>query len=56
MVSRAERSAFGDWWWTVDRSLLAGLVHAGFPFVADDIVPLEEGSGLVWPVPLAISI
>lgn len=37
-------------------SLLAGLVHAGFPFVADDIVPLEEGSGLVWPVPLAISL
>ena len=25
MVSRAERSAFGDWWWTVDRSLLACL-------------------------------
>jgi hypothetical protein len=37
-------------------SLLAGLVHAGFPFMADDIVPLEEGSGLVWPVRLAISI
>jgi Coenzyme PQQ synthesis protein D (PqqD) len=37
-------------------SLLAGLVHAGFPFVADDIVPLEERSGLVWPVRLAISI
>jgi Coenzyme PQQ synthesis protein D (PqqD) len=37
-------------------SFLAGLVHAGFPFMADDIVPLEEGSRLVWPVPLAISI
>jgi hypothetical protein len=37
-------------------SLLAGLVHAGFPFIADDIVPLEERSGLVWPVRLAISI
>ena len=37
-------------------SLLAGLVHAGFPFMSDDIVPLEEGSGLVWPVRLAISI
>ena len=37
-------------------SLLAGLVHAGFPLVADDIVPLEERSGLVWPVRLAISI
>ena len=37
-------------------SLLAGLVHAGFPFVADDILPLEAGSKLVQPVPLAISI
>lgn len=37
-------------------SLLAGLLHAGFPFLADDIVPLQEGSGLIWPVRLAISI
>jgi hypothetical protein len=37
-------------------SLLAGLVHAGLPFVADDILPLEQRSGLVWPVRLAISI
>jgi hypothetical protein len=37
-------------------TLLAGLVDAGFAFVADDIVPLEEGTGLVRPVPLAISI
>jgi Coenzyme PQQ synthesis protein D (PqqD) len=37
-------------------TLLAGLVHAGFTFVADDIVPLEEGTGLVRPVRLAISI
>jgi hypothetical protein len=37
-------------------TLLAGLVHAGLAFVADDIVPLEKGTGLVWPVPLAISI
>jgi hypothetical protein len=37
-------------------TLLAGLVHAGFAFVADDIVPLEEGTGLVRPVPLAMSI
>src|SRR5215212_398207 len=37
MVSRAERSAFGDWWWTVDRLLLAGLVFlmAGGPPVAE---------------------
>jgi cell division protein FtsW len=25
MLSRAERSYFSDWWWTVDRWLLAGL-------------------------------
>ena len=25
MVSRAERSSFADWWWTVDRWLLASL-------------------------------
>lgn len=37
-------------------TLLAGLLHAGFGFVADDIVPLEKGSGLIRPVPLAISI
>src|SRR5574337_138564 len=45
MVSRAERSAAADWWWTVDRWLLAGigavivlglvLVMAGSPPVAD---------------------
>ena len=37
-------------------SLLAALVHGGFPFISDDIVPLEEGSGLIWPVRLAISV
>lgn len=26
MVSRADRSAFAEWWWTVDRYLLVGLV------------------------------
>jgi cell division protein FtsW len=26
MVSRADRSAFAEWWWTVDKYLLAGLV------------------------------
>src|SRR5262249_36100585 len=32
MVSRAERSPFADWWWTVDRLMLAaifGLMLAG---------------------------
>jgi hypothetical protein len=37
-------------------TLLAGLLHAGHGFVADDILPLEAGTGLVWPVPLAVSI
>jgi cell division protein FtsW len=45
MVSRAERSLVADWWWTVDRWLLAAigalivlglvLVMAGSPAVAD---------------------
>jgi cell division protein FtsW len=26
MVSRADRSAFAEWWWTVDKYLLAGLI------------------------------
>ena len=26
MVSRADRSAFAEWWWTVDKLLFAGLV------------------------------
>lgn len=37
-------------------TLLAGLLHAGLGFVADDIVPLEKGTRLIRPVPLAISI
>ena len=37
-------------------TLLAGLVHAGFAFVSDDILPLEAGSHLAWPVRLAISV
>jgi cell division protein FtsW len=26
MVSRADRSAFAEWWWTVDKPLLTGLI------------------------------
>jgi len=37
-------------------TLLAGLLNAGLGFVADDIVPLEKGTRLIRPVPLAISI
>ena len=45
MVSRADRTAFAEWWWTVDRYLLAGFVAlmiggvvlslAGSPAVAE---------------------
>jgi len=45
MISRAERSAFGNWWWTIDRWLLASigllmvigvmLTMAGSPAVAE---------------------
>ena len=37
-------------------TLLAGLLHAGLDFMADDILPLETGTQLLWRVPLAISI
>ena len=26
MVSRTQRTPFGDWWWTIDRATLAALV------------------------------
>ena len=26
MISRAQRTLFGEWWWTVDRLLLGALV------------------------------
>jgi cell division protein FtsW len=45
MVSRADRSAFAEWWWTVDKYLFAGLIAlmlggvvlslAGSPAVAE---------------------
>ncbi|MBN9010296.1 MAG: cell division protein FtsW, partial [Rhizobiales bacterium] len=45
MVSRADRSRFAEWWWTVDKFLLAGFVGlmlggvilslAGSPAVAE---------------------
>ncbi len=36
-------------------TLLAGLVRDGLGFVADDLVPLQATSGLVWPVRTAAS-
>src|SRR4028118_82456 len=49
MVSRAERSAFGDWWWTVDRMLLAALAAlmlAGLVFLMAGGPPVAERLGL----------
>jgi cell division protein FtsW len=49
MVSRAERSALGDWWWTVDRSLLAGLAAlmvSGLVFLMAGGPPVAERLGL----------
>ncbi|WP_243371618.1 FtsW/RodA/SpoVE family cell cycle protein [Microvirga solisilvae] len=49
MVSRAERSAFSDWWWTVDRLLLGGfavLMLAGLVFLMAGGPPVAERLGL----------
>ncbi|MCB5177129.1 MULTISPECIES: FtsW/RodA/SpoVE family cell cycle protein [Microvirga] len=49
MVSRAERSPFSDWWWTVDRLLLAALailVVAGLVFLMAGGPPVAERLGL----------
>ena len=49
MVSRAERSAFGDWWWTVDRMLIAGLailMLSGLVFLMAGGPPVAERLGL----------
>lgn len=49
MVSRAERSLVGDWWWTVDRLLLTALVVlmvAGLVFLMAGGPPVAERLGL----------
>ncbi|HEX2509296.1 MAG TPA: putative peptidoglycan glycosyltransferase FtsW [Microvirga sp.] len=49
MVSRAERSVVGDWWWTIDRSLLAALAAlmvAGLVFLMAGGPPVAERLGL----------
>ncbi len=49
MVSRAERSLVGDWWWTVDRLLLAALgalMIAGLVFLMAGGPPVAEKLGL----------
>ncbi len=49
MMSRAERSPLADWWWTVDRGLLAGLgclMVAGLVFLMGGGPPVAERIGL----------
>ena len=49
MMSRAERSLVGDWWWTVDRATLAGLVIlmvAGLVLLMAGGPPVAERLGL----------
>jgi cell division protein FtsW len=49
MVSRAERSLVGDWWWTIDRLLLAALAAlmvSGLVFLMAGGPPVAERLGL----------
>ncbi|HEY8565773.1 MAG TPA: putative peptidoglycan glycosyltransferase FtsW [Beijerinckiaceae bacterium] len=49
MMSRAERSVVSDWWWTVDRLLLAclaALMVAGIVFLMAGGPPVAERLGL----------
>ena len=49
MMSRAERSPLAEWWWTVDRGLLAGLgclMVAGLVFLMGGGPPVAERIGL----------
>jgi len=49
MVSRAERSPVADWWWTVDRWLLAGvgaLIVCGLVLIMAGSPPVAERIGL----------
>lgn len=49
MVTRAERTAFGEWWWTIDRWLLfsfIALMVAGFLFGLAAYPPVANKLGL----------
>lgn len=49
MMSRAERTHFGDWWWTVDRSMLAALavlMISGLVLLMAGGPPVAERLGL----------
>jgi len=47
MVSRTVRTPFGDWWWTVDRAVLAamfGLMLGGIILSLAASPPVARGS------------
>src|SRR5690349_10165010 len=49
MVSRAERTLVSDWWWTIDRLLLAALgalIVCGLVFLMAGGPPVAERLGL----------
>lgn len=49
MISRAERSALGDWWWTVDRLMLGALallMLIGMVLIMAGSPPVAERLGL----------
>lgn len=49
MVTRAERTAFGEWWWTIDRWLIAAfvlLMVSGFLFGLAAYPPVANKLGL----------
>jgi len=49
MISRVERTPFGEWWWTVDRLLLAalgGLMLAGIVLSLAASPPVAARIGL----------
>ena len=49
MVSRAQRTALADWWWTIDRWLLASLatlIVAGLVLTMAASPPVAERIGL----------
>lgn len=37
-------------------TLTLGMVHAGFEFLVDDMVPIDAGDHSIWPLPLAMSL
>ena len=55
MVSRVERSALANWWWTVDRWLLAALGALDRPRPRPDARREPAGRRTPWPCRPSIS-